>query len=84
MKEIKLVQFELKAGHGCFEKIKKCADLHTPKEVEKKQASILMQHFHSQLNLKNSKSAFSIKQIFSINRTLISSEDKQLTEFKGG
>jgi hypothetical protein len=84
MKEIKLVQSELKAGHGCFEKIKKCADLYSTKGSGKKQVLILMQHYHSQLNLKNSKGAYSIKQIFSIDRTFISSEDKQLTEFKGG
>jgi len=36
MKEIKLVQFELKASHGCFEKFKKCADLHSTKGSGKK------------------------------------------------
>jgi len=36
MKEIKLVQYELKAGHGCFEKFKKCADLHSTKGSGKK------------------------------------------------
>jgi len=54
MKEIKLVQFELKASHGCFEKFKKCDDLRSTKEVAKKQVSNLMQ-----LNLKNSKSKYS-------------------------
>jgi hypothetical protein len=36
VKEIKLVQFELKASHGCFEKFKKCADLHSTKGRGKK------------------------------------------------
>ena len=31
MKEIQLVQFELKANHGYFEKFTKCADLHSTK-----------------------------------------------------
>lgn len=36
MKEIKLVQYELKASHGCFEKFKKCAYLHSTKGRGKK------------------------------------------------
>jgi hypothetical protein len=36
MKEIKLVQFELKESHGCFENFKKCADLCSTKGSGKK------------------------------------------------
>ena len=33
---MKLVQYKLKASRGCFEKFKKCADLHSTKGSGKK------------------------------------------------
>jgi hypothetical protein len=69
MKEIKLAQFEFKASHGCFWKFKKCADLHSTKGGGKKAGVDFDAALPFPANLKNSKTAYSTKQIFSTDKT---------------